>query len=194
MIDYARIRFVTAHYHDLHGLRWVLWGFVCFAIAAEDFGTIPKWVMLTLILPVGLTGFIGTTWYYLKRFGNVMQPPAKPSMIMSPLFFIALLLLAFALDKAWNVRPFLMPFAFAVWFAASFWLVGPRYRWYYLLLALSICAANIALATVDFPAASPWLRRGVVNWTLVGGAMIIGGLLDHRLLVRTLKPGGTGHE
>jgi hypothetical protein len=181
-----QIRFVTGHYYELHGLRWVAWGVVCFAIAAEDAGAISTLLMLTVVLPVGLAVFIGASWYYMRNFGIVQSPTGSPLIAASNLIFVPLLLAGFFLDKWLDVRPFISPFVFALWLATAFWWAGRKYRIHYLWVAIAMSVANIGLAFVDFPVGSPWLRRGVITWTLAGFGFIVGGWLDHLLIVRTL--------
>ncbi len=188
MQNLNQIRFVTAHYQDLQGLRWVLWGVICFAVAAEDAGVISTVMLLSLILPVGVALFFGVAHYYEKVLGSVVGGEGAKRAANTNFIFTAVLISARLLDDILEVRPMLSPFAFALWFLAVYWFLGRPYRTYYVWIAIAISATNVCLALVDFPAGSPWLRTGVVTWSLISVALIASGVLDHDLLMRTLKP------
>lgn len=194
-MDLERIRYVTSHYYDLHGLRWVVWGIVCFAVAAEDVGWLPTWVMLAVVLPLGLGLFFGASAYYARKYGFVKSAPGGSlSELFSNLLVIGLLVLSFVIDKKLGVRPFVQPFVFAGWFLVMFWLKGRDYRAYYLWIAIAICAANILLAMVQVNTDSPLLHRGFVTWNLAGIALIVGGIFDHLLITGTFQNGQAAHE
>ena len=186
MANLERIKFVTEQYYELQGLRWVIWGFVCFAIAFEDVGMIPKAALLLAVLPLGIAGFLGITAWYMRRYGMVVGAKRSYGPTAWSLLTIPALIGGMLLDKYLGVRPFVMPYVFALWFLVQFWMVGRSFRAHYLWIALGIVAANTLIGITDWPASSPMLNRTFVTWMQVGVAMMIGGVLDHLLLARTL--------
>lgn len=186
MANLEQVRFVTEQYYELHGLRWVIWGVVCFFIAAESAELVPTALILAVVLPVGLIGFVGASWYYMRRYGMVIGAKRSYGPTAWSLLAIPALLLGFAADKWFETRPFMMPVMFALWFLLQFWMVGRKWRQYYLWIALGMIAVNLVLGFMEWPEGSLLLERGFVTWVLAGAAMMVGGVCDHLLLSRTL--------
>lgn len=186
MTSLEQIKFVTEQYYELHGLRWVIWGVVCFAIALEQIGVIPQIWLLACVLPLGLLGFLGVSWYYMRRYGTVMGAKRSYGPTAWSLLAIPALIGGLLIDKYLGTRPFVMPVIFALWFLLQFWMVGRQWRAHYLWIALAMIVLNLFIGVRDWPAGSPFLERGFVTWMLAGTAMIFGGLFDHLLVTRTL--------
>ncbi|MBK6767306.1 MAG: hypothetical protein IPG71_13730 [bacterium] len=186
MANLEQVRFVTEQYYELQGLRWVIWGFVCIAIALEDIGVIPKAALLLAVLPLGMAGFIGVTAWYMRRYGTVVGAKRGYGPYAWSLLAIPALIGGMLIDKYLGARPLVMPFMFALWFLVQFWMVGRKWRAHYLVIALLIGLANLLIGLSAWPEGSPLLNRTFVPWMLAGLAMIAGGWLDDALIARTL--------
>jgi hypothetical protein len=186
MANLDRIKFVTEQYYELHGLRWVIWGVVCIAIALEDIGVIPKEALLFAVLPLGVAGFLGSTAWYMRIYGSVVGAKRSYGPTAWSLLAIPALIGGMLVDKYIGMRPLMMPFVFALWFLVQFWMVGRKWRAHYLWIAVLLCGANLAIGVAAWSEGSPLLNRTFVPWMLAGIAMIVGGWFDHLLLTRTL--------
>jgi len=185
MATLEQVKFVTEQYNELQGLRWVIWGFVCIAIALEDVGVIPKAALLLAVLPLGMAGFIGVTAWYMRRYGTVVGAKRGYGPYAWSLLAIPALIGGMLIDKYLGTRPFVMPLIFALWFLMQVDMAGQR-RMYYLWLSLAMIIVNHAVGVTAWPQGSVLLNRTFVTWMLAGAAMIAGGWFDHLLLARTL--------
>lgn len=185
MATLEQVKFVTEQYNELQGLRWVIWGFVCIAIALEDIGVIPKAALLLAVLPPGMAGFIGVTAWYMWRYGSAVGAKRGYGPYAWSLLAIPALIGGMLIDKYLGTRPFVMPLIFALWFLVQVDMAGQR-RMYYLWLSLAMIIVNHAVGVTAWPQGSVLLNRTFVTWLLAGAAMIAGGWFDHLLLARTL--------
>jgi hypothetical protein len=190
--DLERIRFVTRSYLNLQGLRTVVpAGVQWIALAMHS------WLGAALGILAGLWMVAGGQSYYRWRFGEVEQsartrlPDARGwariaalASLTGILCFTVPYLLAG--PGAQNDPGFLRPVRWLAVGAAlliACWAGGgcAREQRYYLALAALLMATSIWLALTDL--AYPTL---VEAQALSGAAFVVCGLLDHRLLVRSL--------
>lgn len=186
MASLEQVKFVTEQYYELHGLRWVLWGVVCFTIALETVGLMPTVWTLAVVLPGAFVSFLGISWFYVRRYGVVIGAKRSYGPSVWSLLTVPALIVGLLIDKWLGTRPFVMPMVFAAWFIVQFWMVGRQWRKHYLWIAVAIVAVNLVTGFMHWPAGSYMLEGSFVTWMLAGAAMIVGGLFDHALIARTL--------
>jgi hypothetical protein len=185
-----RLRYVTARYHHLQGLRLIPLALLFLISAAWRDGLL-RWVPGTAgegarvwFLGLGVTALalsIAAGRYYRRRFGNV-QPAAPFAGAFSFSVFAALLVLAFTYpDSADSLIPVpTLILAIAIGYAG---LSGGRIRPHYLAVALLVAIfACLGVFSV------PFHTRDVLLDQLTGVSLIVIGVGDHLLLRRTLVP------
>ena len=182
--DLLAIRLVTTRYASLQGLHLALNG----AIIALVFGGLS----LTGVPPGAIAAFIGCllqggisaylNHYYRTRFGVV--DGSDDDLIVKWLVAVCFVAPVVLVLMGWNGGLLAIPFALAhLWVAIRDF----PHRAHHLG---GTVGATVALAMLW---GSPLASNQLGNWalTLLGASMIVPGLLDHRLLVRTLG-GGAG--
>lgn len=181
MTTLRRLRYVTSNYPRLQGLRLVAVG-IMMLLAIPVLELDSPWdtglfAVLTILLGVSLWR-IGV--YYRRRFGALETRPEQPWVF--PVARINLRLVAvllFVLIAAFFLKlKVLSPGWILGLVFAGLWALEER-RWYYLLLAVPFVATAVL-----YRSAPPdlWAK---LCWGLPVG-LIVGGILDHRYLVRSL--------
>jgi hypothetical protein len=190
--DLDRIRLVTRHFADLKGLQILvpmgLWWI------GSGLSSIYLNPFLTLVSIAGAVGlFFFSRRYYRTRFGEVVPQPTRYSRV----FAVVALAVAFCFSL---LAPFVMPYLlrhepifylllYGTMFLVIWILTGAHFaQLYYGVFAGFFF--GLALPSVVLP---PVLMHSGAIEILFGATAILTGLLDHWLLVRTLKQvGGTG--
>lgn len=192
-----RIRFVTANFSQLQGLRWIPLGLYLIALAASAAGQL-SWLpgddphsearWLGVAFCAGLIAAAGATSYYRHRYGAVAQFSRRGrNALLAVAVALFILLARFDLYAQGPIA--LAPF----WVAAALALVVRADGWvrvHYLLAAVPWFI--IAWAP---PLHADGTTR-LVSYALAGAfALMVCGIGDHRLIARTLptRP-ETGHE
>jgi hypothetical protein len=188
MQELRRVRYVTENYINLQGLRWVAWGLLCLAVAAEDAGLLPTILLFLVGIPIGLALFAWSGYYYSNTYGRVQEPGNAQSELLRMGVFIATALTSFLIDRTFHPPIYIAPLVLAAGLLLMHWQIGRPYRWHYLVLAVLVAVADIALYWVDPAPGSPLLRAGAVLWTFIGLTFIVSGFFDHLLLVQAFKP------
>jgi hypothetical protein len=177
-IDPRRLRFVTANFVALQGLRQVALGavlvLVIFALRLDD-----PWNVVLFAL---LMALLGIAWwqigkYYEHRFGHVENRVRLRLKGWRTLVWIALLIASLVAMLRLNFN-ILTPGWFLGLLFAGFFAMGNR-RWYYLLCALPF----FALELFNQP---PQALFFTIEIWILPFAFIITGILDHWSLVRLL--------
>lgn len=185
MHDLQRIQYVTSHYQEIQGLRIIPFGIWLILVAlGQASGFVPTTepkldaaILFTYLLGgflvLALYGLIGT--FYERTYGSV-QPLLQSrtralSGCLSGAGFLGVLYIGMMVGQR--------QLATEVAILLSFLLIYATWRshWYrkdYVVLAALLIGAHI------FP-----FRTNVM--ALNGIVVVVGGLLDHFLLVRTLK-------
>lgn len=190
MDDLKRVRFVTQNYHNLQGIRWIVWGCLCLLVAAEDAGRFPTLLLAVAVIPAAVLLVVWSGLYYQRRFGQVKGPHSEtqePIMLWGVALPITAVV-SFLVDRTVDLPFFLAPFVYG---AGLIWLYRQSekpFRRHYLYIGLGVIGSNLAYALLNTPPDSPWSRAGVVLWTFIGLSLIVGGFLDHLLLAKTFKP------
>jgi hypothetical protein len=188
MQDLERVRYITENYINLQGIRWMVWGVLCLAVAAEDAGWLPTAVLGLVGIPVGLALFAWSGHYYSAHYGRVRDPGNAQVELLRMGVFFATALVSFLLDRTLHPPIYIAPLVLAAGLLLMHFQLGRPYRRHYLLLALLVAAADVGLYWLQPAAGSPLLRPGAVLWTFIGLTFIITGFFDHLLLSRTLRP------
>ncbi len=183
MNDPRRMHYVTEHYHQLQGLRLLpLGAAVLLSVPAGHgaawFGLSPA-AMCLLLLAAAVVASFPIARYYERQYGRARFPwwPAGTGTLLASA--------AAVLGLAWlqDVRPVpvSLPLLFVSVVLARVGLAAGRLRVHYLWIAAVFAAAAI-LPLAGVPPA----LRGVTFDCLVGGALIVAALGDHRVLRRVM--------
>jgi hypothetical protein len=192
MQDLKRIRFVTANYSYLQGLKWVPYGIWVLLLLASLL--VPKqaswasWGLILLITVGAILAILLIQRYYNRAFGRAQ--PSLAHRLWEWGFAIVggvLALAAFWLDVTLKLPVNLVGLTCAAAILCDYvrlnWYARSWFRGYALMLTLLVAGAS-------------WLPAlGVPMWpalltvlALMGVVLVALGVLDHRLLVQTMKP------
>ena len=183
-----RIRFITAHYDQLQGLRLVPLGLYLVALAASGLGWL-SWLpgdparassqWLGVLFGLALVTAASTTAWYRRRYG-ARAPLSRRRRNAWIVVAAAIFLLAAQFDQYANAPIALAPLSVA----AALVLTVRADGW---VRAHFLIAAVPWFLVAWIP---PWHHDGtsrLVSYALAGGlALIVCGVGDHRLLSRSL--------
>jgi hypothetical protein len=182
--DLDRIRFVTRHFGDLKGLQsTVPVGLIMLSIGLNGLGLdLLSWISMAVTCGAMGLMFLSRR-YYRARFGEVESQSVGPSrawrrVALAVGVFGAVFL---ALGPLRRDRVFYILYGTLLLFT-WIWRGSRLAQGYYLVLGGLLLGLALPGAVLP-PVRNP---RGM-TFTLCGAAMILAGLLDHWLLVRTLK-------
>ena len=191
--ELQQIAWVTRHYDHLQGLRQLPFGFMFLLIAIDKSGLWPWfsiWQPLSGLAAVGL-GVVGYWWigqYYARTLGQVQPlPHSKWRMGVAAVVFLGLFYLAgtaeIARDWPFSASGLVISGGLVVYY----WQNG-RYRPHYLILAVFMAVVSLLpltglLAVEQVHLLGPDAVIGALLFALIS---IVGGLVDHWLLIRTL--------
>jgi hypothetical protein len=194
------IRYVTQNYASLQGLRVVPLGvwFLMFATGALGApGALNALGIFLGVSAVVLWWWIGR--YYQGAFGAVKVSKSSPLWLPGMIVFWALFLLASWLDYTWR-----LPFSIT-WLLIGSVLIGcwslPTYRRRVHYLVMGLLALGLSFAftfVVGFSLDNDVHRQFLGNFfnVFLGLMCIVGGSIDHLILMRAFKPlpGEVSHE
>jgi hypothetical protein len=197
MPDLDRIRYVTTHYRDLQGLRLLPYGaaLLVWALGLGVWPSVPWVSPLALWLALGLFWLISR--YYTRTFGRVqpVQAISRAGLAVLALLLVAMLALPLAARAHVHMPLGLLLGGGSLLCAAAgvsgLWRAGGlRLRAHWIILALLLAATSVLVMLPLFRHRNTLLAVSLGAWGL---AAIIGGVLDHRLLRRTLPPAQEEH-
>jgi hypothetical protein len=203
----VRIRLVTRRYHELQGLGGCCWGLgmVAGSLVAphalqSDWGLL--WVML-VFAGIAVPGKLLSDRLYKQRFGRVAtfdeDGPLTNGLLMGVAFGCA-----FIVEKDFAGPGYPHPFFLLIGAIAARPLVRDWPLRKYLVVEVAAAVLISVLYVTVPPAALPdndtFLRESFLwqGFGLLGLALMVTGMLDHRLLVSTLpglhEPLGQGEH
>ena len=195
--DLERVRYVTTNFNYLQGLAMMPVGAIFLIFAAMEAGWLPMptWGSEVLNL-VGLGVALALAWiahqYYNRTFGRVVSESCVPrnpnwAAIIGVWTLIFGLLVGALLLDSWLKPPVIL---FGLTMAAlTFAYYWPRRSFAAHYLAIAGVIALISLfPIVGASAENPAFRPSILSFIILGLIFIVGGLFDHILLARTLKP------
>ncbi len=197
MQDLKKVRYVTSHFSSLQGLKMVPWGLLFLVFAAQDGGY--AWLIgrqgdCTLTLPLLLAVvalYIAIGRYYDRTFGRV-QPTRGGVGDLAVVVFVAVLIGAIVAEMMWKPPVSLIGLVMAAGFIGGGWRSG---RWHYVALGGLTAGVSGLPLWLHVPLTDKYF--GSLGFTLklaLGLTYVVGGLIDHYLLVRALKPAPSADE
>ena len=187
--DVQRLRFVVERYEELKGLRLVVIGGVYTVVfgvgraAAMNRMFAESWTVPALILitvPLVFCGMYIVDRYYVMRFGRVRIGRVGRRAMFAATPIIISMLTVLGLRASLGMVPCLLGLG-------GFWLWAAIRDWSFRRhLVIGVFAAWAA-ACVSLASGAPGSDHAVMSAFMTAGvASIAIGLLDHRLLVKTL--------
>lgn len=195
MDNLARIRYITRNLDSLQGLRMVPFGLF---LLAAGFGWLGDQGDFTLSLPAFvLTLFL--YWllgrYYARKFGRVK--PLRAELVKNTLLSLAVILLMWVaswLDYWLNPPVSIFGLTLAVLLFAWWWLDEQRIRFHYALMAGLVALISL-LPLIGIGEGWQIIEpMGSLFHLLIGGIVLIGGILDHLILVNGFTSSGGLYE
>ncbi len=192
MQDLKRIRFVTANYSYLQGLKWVPYGGWVLLVGASflvpGLGRWVSWGLMLFFTAAAVLAIVLIQRYYNRAFGRAQ--PSRAHRLWEWGFGVVggiLGLAAFGVDTLQKLPVSLVGLTCAAAILCDYarlnWYARSSFRSYAVVLTLVVAVVS-------------WLPLlGVPMWptlcvvlAVMGGVLIALGFLDHRLLVQTMKP------
>lgn len=191
--DLDRVRYVTTNFNYLQGLVMMPVGLIFLAVAAMEAGWLQTrgWASI-----VGFGLALVLAWaahqYYNRKFGRVKTVSAIPrnpnwaAIIAVWTLGLGLLIGAHLLDGWLHPPVILFGLTMAALTFAYYW---PRRSFATHYLAIAGIIAVISLFPVlGVDATNPVFQPSIFSLIILGLFFAVGGLFDHLLLARTLKP------
>lgn len=194
MLDLEEVNYITHNYQYLQGLKMAPVGLLFILTGATSARWLPVptgWPFLALLLVALVASilfyrFIGA--YYDRTFGHV-QPAGNNGlpMLVAAAVLIAVILAAIAVDI--YVRPSVSVAGLAL-AALMFGYYWPRRRFaaHYLVMSGVIALVSLLPFTGLFPNSRDFEVQNNLLQILLGSIYLFGGIFDHLVLVRTMRP------
>ena len=187
-----QIHDVTDNFFFWQGLRWIPMGVAllgCAAVRSPDVpipGAVREWIALPLFA-VALwlsTSVLGR--YYARQFGRVRAEPSRHVVRTRVKWLIAYpaIIVAMLVDARFGPRVVVSSLAFAIAIEAYRQSTGGGRR-HYIIAAIGLIAFSI-FPLFDLVPAGKYSLTPLIG--IIGLIYIVGGVLDHRELVRVLAP------
>jgi hypothetical protein len=196
---------IAGRFRDLQGLRQAIAGVgllllfcleMTFPLSAADFRTAGisavLWELGLLVVGAALTAVavLWVTAWYRRQYGEVEQTRRQRRFGRivggggALAFVLPFEIETIAMNGGHSVPVNLMDFTVALWILA-YWLYIGRPFWHYLVLAAIGCGLGIASLAGIPPATFAWHLREATLYVAL--ASIVGGVIDHMLLTRSLS-------
>ena len=191
----TRIRYITRNFDALQGLRMVPFGFYFLALGA---GWLGEQGDLSLGLPALVLTLIAywlTGRYYASRYGLVTATKAgRAANLLVPLGVILLLWGAAALDFWLRLPVSILGLTMAVVLLGLWWLHEQRNRVHYAVMGGLVALISLMPLGGVGQGWSIIQPPGALFSLLLGGIFVVGGILDHLILVNNFKITGDQRE
>lgn len=196
MQDLDRVRYVSANYDRLQGLRTVFVGLVIFLWMAGN-SVVPGWLsgkdqdtadtLVGLLIIFGILGLFGTaliyyqiSGYYERRYGSVSYWSSVLTPARHKVLGVAIVVAVFL---GGPVTALLLGVAMLI----AYW-PERRFRMHHVLMAVLVIVVSLVFM-VAWPLG--FASKDALDYlapTALGLFFFVGGIFDHLLLVRTMKP------
>ena len=204
MNDIERIAFVTRRFNELKGLQPATTGAILlvgsvllrFLFASSTYAIEPAFFLNAAMVSYSF-GWVVFEPRYRATFGRTHSTLGEAGVVLPMMLMVVGLTIDFVVSKV--VHQYI-PSAAAIALALSSFVVVVRdWRWrvhHVIPLAAAIIAVVLTAAVPAVRPAFSWegdsLRGSVflLAYAFIGAGMIAAGLLDHALLLRTLRPTG----
>lgn len=186
----THVRYITRNFDALQGLKMVPFGLFFLAMGA---GWLGEQGDLSLSLPAFVLTLL-VSWlisrYYTRIFGRVNSERSNlVNNFLLPLAVILILWVAAAIDYSMRLPVSVFGLTLAIILFFWWWLQEQRTRIHYAIMASLIVLISLApLAGIG----EGWLiiqPSGTVFHLLVGAIFVLGGILDHLILVKSFNQG-----
>lgn len=186
----THVRYITRNFDALQGLKMVPFGLFFLAMGA---GWLGEQGDLSLSLPAFVLTLL-VSWlisrYYTRNFGRVNSERSNlVNNFLLPLAVILILWVAAAIDYSMRLPVSVFGLTLAIILFFWWWLQEQRTRIHYAIMASLIVLISLApLAGIG----EGWLiiqPPGTVFHLLVGAIFVLGGILDHLILVKSFNQG-----
>ena len=191
MTDLAQVRFVTANYHNLQGLRGLPIAFFIIVLSGLQLVRFPApevviggVILAVMVATVMLYQWIGI--YYQRTFGRVRA--MQKSLLAGLLCILALLApmsVGIFIDARWQF-PLFMEGLGVAGIMVAYWWSNRRFREHYLVVGVAL----ILLSVISPLLISHWESQSFVPvfGTIFGMLWFAISLIDHCMLLHTLAP------
>lgn len=184
MDNLARVRYITRNFDALQGLKMVPFGLFFLTMGAGWLGeqgdlslSLPAFVLTLLVY-----WLIGR--YYTRNFGRVNSERSNlVNNFILPLAVILILWVAAAVDYWMPLPVSIFGLTLAVILFVWWWLQEQRTRIHYAVMAGLIALISLAPLGGIQEGWSIIQQPGTIFYLLVGAIFVIGGILDHLILV-----------
>ena len=187
-----RIHHVTDNFFFWQGLRWIPMGvaLLAFAVASSPRVPVPPTLRAWIALPVfGLAIWLSSSVlgrYYARHFGRVRGDPSRHTLRTSVKWFIVYpaIVAGLFIDAKFAPRVIVSALVFAIAIEAYRQSTGGG-RIHYVIAAIGLVAFSV-LPLFGVVSTGKHVLTPLIG--VVGLIYIVGGVLDHRELVRLLAP------
>lgn len=191
MQDIDRVRFVAGNYLSLQGLRALPVSGWLIAVSLLQLGRVrpPAPVQMAMLLGLSVLAIllyarIGR--YYMQTFGTVKARISQRTQVVAYVAMFGALILGILIDGVLH-PPVLAEGLAMMLILLAYWWTQRRFRRNYALAGVLIGMVSLLPLVLpwahDYPQLSPFLP--IFN-LIFGSVWLMLGLLDHRLLLRTL--------
>ena len=203
MHDLDRVRFLSRTFPLLQGLKLSLISFYALVShltapywsPASKSGTLTGWVLHSLFLGAMLFLYWRVDLFYKRTFGQVKSKGHTLGILLlwSPmaLLFGALFVAATWIEY-WLASPVSLLALVGAGFVVWFWLYPgwPRQRWHWGVIALLFAASAFVPLLLPGSPSELYTDMRYFRIAMISGNLVfmVGGLLDHLLLVRSFSP------
>ena len=186
-IDLRRLQFLTENYTHLQGLRLIPFG-VAFMAKPLIWGPQLDKAVLLGLMTVAVVLFYWIGLYYKRTFGRVQRRrSAQLRDTLAVVLFFAAVVASLSLEERFQPPVSLLGLSMAALFVYIYRCSAGQRPYYLAVAALFASLSLVPLLGIARPD-EIFGRPGWLGDIALGAAYLFVGILDHLLLVRSLKP------